>query len=509
MSDIGIYFGPQSMDVALVKANKLIAHSVFTGISSGDETQDKVPEEVKIPALLKEIFKQHNVVEKSEVTVALSGKDFIIRTFEIPVIPASELNNAVTYEIKKYIPFRIEEMIFDFQATLDKSLRRYQILFAGVKKDTFEKYNYIMMQSGMLLGGLEYAGFSFLRLLSLVGIREKNSIAVLSVDPKEKDESSFIVIEKGVPIFSRDIAFPVESSAFQNNSSSADFYDKIKREMRISLDYYRRKFPLKEIKKVYSFSLKDDKRQLEMFLTNVVDNSMVISLASRIEGAYDPSSGFLKAFGAGLAKQILPTFKINLILARNIALKSALGVSRKDKKSWIGVLGEEIFLIIFGIVLCLGLHGFMYSKIYPARVQLKGVVAKQALFSSILAKRGLGELTELENKKSAKLNKITSVIKNQVYVAQILDLIPRLLSRDMWLTDLSFGQENNTPVFIISGIVNSPNNAKELPMVKDFMGKVKSDQVIKKYFKEIKISSQEKIKFLGKDATSFIIRCNR
>ncbi|MFZ2937190.1 MAG: hypothetical protein WA066_00600, partial [Candidatus Omnitrophota bacterium] len=137
---LGVYFGPKIITLVETKGKKISnTVQIKRSLISPGELEEKVPDEVKIVALFKDELRKNNIDAK-EAVICLSGKDLIIRTFEIPVMPANELVNIINFEVKKYIPFKVEDLIADFQTKLDKLSRRNQILYVGIKKEVLNKY---------------------------------------------------------------------------------------------------------------------------------------------------------------------------------------------------------------------------------------------------------------------------------------------------------------------------------------------------------------------------------
>lgn len=202
---LGIYFGPKIISIIETKGKTILNNiQVSQELITSSEIEEKVPSEVKIVALFKDELRR-NKIGANEASLSLSGKDFVIRTFEMPVIPRSELDSAVRFEAKKYIPFKIEDLISDFQVQYDKLSRRNIILFAGIKKDILDRYLSILNQLDIKPSVIEYSAFSLLRLMKLLNINNKGIIGIISADFKEEDEINFTFLENGFPLFSRDI----------------------------------------------------------------------------------------------------------------------------------------------------------------------------------------------------------------------------------------------------------------------------------------------------------------
>ncbi|AGB41719.1 type IV pilus assembly protein PilM [Halobacteroides halobius DSM 5150] len=88
----------------------------------------------KINCLLKENkFKAHKIV------TAVSGEEVIIRTVEVPSMPAEELAEAVKWEAKGQLPVAVEDAILDYEI-LKKGNGAYQLLVIAVKEEVINTY---------------------------------------------------------------------------------------------------------------------------------------------------------------------------------------------------------------------------------------------------------------------------------------------------------------------------------------------------------------------------------
>jgi type IV pilus assembly protein PilM len=209
MSLLGIYFGPKVIKIVEVKGHKVSVSTQIqqTAVSSG-ELEEKVPAEVKaveIVAMFKDELRRHKIESKG-AALCLSGKDLIIRTFEIPMIPKEEIESAVRFEAKKYIPFKVEDLITAHQLKFDRANRTHMVLFMGIKKEALDRYISILNQLDLKIHCVEYSAFSMLRHLKLNKLSDKGVVGVLSADLSGEDEANFTVLEDGFPLFSRDIS---------------------------------------------------------------------------------------------------------------------------------------------------------------------------------------------------------------------------------------------------------------------------------------------------------------
>ncbi|MBU0709911.1 MAG: pilus assembly protein PilM, partial [Candidatus Omnitrophica bacterium] len=146
MSSLGIYFGPKLIQVVETKGKKIKNSFQISRVSfSSGELEEKVPEEEKIITLLADQLRKNNI-EADEATLCLPGKDLIIRSFEMPTMPRNEIAGAVNFEVRKYIPFKVEDLNSAFQVYSDKASRTNLILFVGIKEETLNSYTRILQK---------------------------------------------------------------------------------------------------------------------------------------------------------------------------------------------------------------------------------------------------------------------------------------------------------------------------------------------------------------------------
>ena len=206
MNPLGVYFGPKFISIVESKGRKLINNiQISQSVISPRGLEEQVPTEVKLTAVFKDELRR-NKIEVNKSVFCLSGKDLIIRTFEMPAMPREEVAPAVSFEAKKYIPFKVEELIFDYQIQVDRLTHKNSVLFVGIKKETIEKYVSLARQLNIKIVSIEYSAFSLVRAVKLAAAEERGIVAVLGVDLKEDDEANFSVFENGFPLFSRDFS---------------------------------------------------------------------------------------------------------------------------------------------------------------------------------------------------------------------------------------------------------------------------------------------------------------
>lgn len=508
MSSLGIYFGPQIISIVETKGRKIISSIKVPHTSvSGQELEEKVPSEIKIVALLKDEFRR-NKIEAKEAALAFSGKDLIIRTFEMPALPAAELKSAVIYEVKKYIPFKVEDLISDFQVLFDKVSRKNLVLFMGIKKETLDIYQAILKQLDLKANAIEYSGFSILRFLKLAGVMDKGVVGLVDADLQEEDEINFNVLEDGVPLFSRDITLglgPQEAGKTAEGPAGINL-EKLKTEMRISLDYYNRKFPGKNIKKLFLIANPEAFSEVEAFVGEMGLTVQLIDVAKYIGKPVPFSLTFVKGYSCSLFKTIKTDLKINL-LAASTKKAPAEALARAEVSTLLSGLKIEPKLIIGSILICIAAFAFGLYTRTPLYQELNRIIAMRPKVSGVDAQASFQEVSDLEYKYKEKIKALDKLIKKRLYLTEPLEVIPRLIPEGVWLEDFSFSKQENKSELTLRGIAYLGDSNRELEVINTFSANLKSDPTFSKYFKEIEIVSMEGSRTEKASVTNFTVSC--
>lgn len=511
MNSLGIYFGPRLISIVETKGksylrNILVAQSAITA----GELEEKVPSEVKIVALFKEELRK-NKIEADEASLVLSGKDLVIRTFEMPAVPAAELDNAVRFEAKKYIPFRIEDLITDFQAYYDKASRKNIVLFVGIKKDILEKYLSILRQLDIKPSAVEYSAFSILRLLKASGFNDRGVISVISVDFKEEDEVNFTVLENGFPLFSRDITLMGGPEELINSKESdpTAILEKLKTEIRVSLDYYHRKFPAKNIARTFFVSSPEYRAEFSAFAKDMELSAQFVDSA-RFLGKSSPFSlSLIKSYSVSLSKIVKSSLKINLLSAKEKTKKKEFAAAMPSEiiPSLLTGLKLNLRVIALGVLICAAPFAFGIINKKPLIKELDEIKSMRPNVAGINLSLSAEELAKIDTEYKGKLNTLDNLLKGQIYLTKVIEALARAKPDGIWLTALVFRRDERWADLNLEGMVYLTDSDKEFALVNKYVSNLKENPAIAKYFKEIKIISLEHKPYKKLTVTTFGVSC--
>ena len=236
---LGIDLGSTSIKlVELSKKGKFPVLSTYGYIERPMEKSLRLTENVeeaipKMVSLLKKLYKAAGA-SSYEVVTALPNFAVFNSTIIVPAMKTKELQAAVTWEAKKFIPLPIEDVILDWkiiEIITDERTQKYRILLTVAAKEFVKKYMEVFKEANLKLLALETEAFALVR--ALIG---KDPSPVMIVDASAMS-TDIIIVEKGVPILNRsiDIGGVVLSRAIAN-ALGVDFKraDQFKRDVGMS-----------------------------------------------------------------------------------------------------------------------------------------------------------------------------------------------------------------------------------------------------------------------------------
>ena len=510
-NSIGVYFGIKNIAIVETKDKKIVRSlTIPYETVSTENLEMKVPEEEKLAIIIENGLKNSGITTK-DAAIALSGNDLIIRSFEMNLLSRSELLTAVNFEAKKYIPFKTEDLISDFQLKTERKINKNLVLFFSIKNETLEKYISVAarLEWNIINNNIEYSAFSLLRLLNLTGIKKKGVFGVLCLDAGE--ETNFAVLEQDFPLFSRDInlssGFEVESLPAEDSLSPL-LWDKLKNEIRISLDYYRRKFPTKQISRIIAIvnqALRRDIEALGSELGVPMEFVDITKFAGRESSAITIS--LIKAYSASLANSIKTPLRVNLLSAREksgeaqareVELESAIVPSAIRLDYRFALVG---LLIIVSTLATVTLQKLSLSK------ELKKIINQQPRLTVLTGDTTYEQLQEIYTDYNYKLNTLDDIARKNLYLTELFSVIPSVLPNGCWLVKLSFSQGTTSAELTLEGQAFLGERNKEFEAINEIYSRLKSAPRFSRAFKDINIASLQRISFRDWEVTGFTILC--
>jgi hypothetical protein len=490
MSTLGVYFGLKAITVVETKGRKVTNHFAFARsfFSSDEHLEEKAPDEIKIVTLFKDEIRKNKIAER-EATICLSGKDLIIRNFEIPVLPLDELRSAIMFEARKYIPFRVEELVFDFQVQLDKVSRRNLVLFAGIKKEVLDKYLSTLSQLNLKVNAIEYSAFSVLRFIQLAGVAGKGIVGILSADFEEEDEVHFTILENGFPLFSRDIALigRTEGIGTTEKLDPVRVLDKLKTEIHISLDYYDRKLPTKNIETAFLLCSGEYRQTLEAAIKEMGLSVHFIEARQFMPSALPFNLSFIKSYSCSLSKTVKGKFTIDMLSAKNMAAKASKETTAAEGLAILSGIKLSPAALLVGLCILGGTFAYGKYREAPLKKAFNQLLAARPAVANVNPAATAQELVKIIAGHKDKMSVMERFINRHIYITHQLDVIPRAIPEGVWLTDFAYKEFENKIELELIGWARAGDGDKELKLINKFLSNLKANPGFAKDFKEANI----------------------
>ncbi len=508
MSLLSLYFGNKGINIINARGRGILNNIEIPAseISSFD-FEDKVPADLKMVVLLQEAFRTHKITAK-EAVLCLSGKDLIVRTFDIPQLPREELESAINFEAKKYLPFKIEELMTTFQVRPDNAKKNNLVVFMAIKKDILNSYLSIANQLKLKVRYLEYSALSLIRLLKVSKGIESAVSAFIYID-SEGDESHFMVMENGFLLFSRDItlsALPTDAPGV-GLSDPALILDKMKSEIKSSLDYYQRRFSQKPIVKTVFFSDLTVRGELNEFLSELGLSAKFIDLVKGLNPQGLINSGAIKSYAASMVSTVNIGITLDLFKVKAKKQTREPAFILPDLSSIFKDINVDFRIIFLAIFLIAAMYIYGLTRIQPLKDDLKKTIFLRPSVAQVNVDLSNEELMKKNANFKKKIANYESLVKRQVYLTKLLDVIPRILPKSIWLSSVSFTKNAGVPVLRLRGAVYSEKQQDEVVVINKFLNDLREDFDFHTYFTNVVLDSVVQNDSGKQNIVSFEVTC--
>jgi Tfp pilus assembly PilM family ATPase len=423
---LGINWGENSFSFAEVEKGKLLkSASVPFSTPLNTQSQD-VPEGLRFTSLIQKAFQDLNVTSK-KVSLCLPAKDIIFRSFIIPWMEPEEVKNVVDFEAIKYIPIKLEELSYTYQAITihENNQKNIRVIFVAIRKDTLTKYMGILEHTGLIVEWAEPSPMSLVRVLEQKGhLSRGHGTAVVQIDTHG---GKIIFVDHDVVQFVREFQLPTWDA--NNPAGVEDFTSRLFNEIRVSLNFYSRQNPQGKITKIIALSLQDIPKLTTNLSESLSIPASLVTASSILKSSSANEIGLLNAFGIGLRDRKSAFNNFNL--APKTVQPGLGGTSFNfEEPKYQVALG----IVAFAIIL-VGAVFFLTKNVntkYKAKVQ--ELSAQQGPFETSTAE----DVKKLQQDLTAKLWSYKDV-QTKSKMSFYLNRIPQLLPAGTWLKTIDMG----------------------------------------------------------------------
>lgn len=483
---IALYFSSEALSLAELNRHNLLNHyHIPYDILTTEErdTTAVLTEEIRLTAVLQKTLRDNKIVTP-ECFASLPVKDIILRSFFIPQMASQEIVGAVEFEARKYIPFKLDELVYDFQATKVKEpgAKKLRILFVGIKKDILAKYFYILEQTNLKIASLEPSPISLLRILTQKKLIASNrSCAVIEV---EQEQGNIIILDKGLPQFIRDFKLMPAATNITESPGEDSSYVRLLNEVRVSLDYYRRQFPQGVFDKIIFCSERDVKGWAEN-LQKELNLPVAFLKPQDVLGLKEyVDIGLLKAVGAGIKDYV------NMPITINLSQKRITSESKEAKpiKPFLEASLSITSIIRWALGVAAGVFLVYIFSMRPVW-DLKTRINKVSQVNSKYSNKTSEELRNLAAELNKKILALTQ-ISTRKYVTAMFAVFAKELPSGAWINnfDLRYNAVDKSINLTLKGSVYSEEVGSQIDSVNRFLENLKNDAQFSQNFKSIELN---------------------
>lgn len=194
-------------------------------------------------------------VAREPIGVSLAAQELLLRSFTMPRLPKAERETAVRFEARKYTPFKIDDLVWNFHAKESRDAKQMRVAFVGVRAQAFVRVQGWLAAAGVVPAFLEAQSISLSRLARPVSpaSSEDDFVGLVEVD-LEANVAHLVVAKDGVPYFSRDVQLAMDQEGLTEGPQATDLRVKVLlSELRLSLDFFARENPAASIRRLVLF----------------------------------------------------------------------------------------------------------------------------------------------------------------------------------------------------------------------------------------------------------------
>jgi type IV pilus assembly protein PilM len=216
------------------------------------------------------------------VNIGVSGESVIVRYINLPKMSSEEVRQSLTYEAQQYIPFKIEEVIFDYHILEPESEggERMKILLVAAKKKAIMEFIQLIQKAGLKPRLIDVNAFSLINCFQINGpkIKANDVFAIVNL---EFNLVNINIFQGKVPFFTRDISAPENIFSFPQEidreidqfESMSSHLVNLSREIRLSIDYFESEFE-KRVELIYLSGEGAKDKQVTNFFASQLDREI-------------------------------------------------------------------------------------------------------------------------------------------------------------------------------------------------------------------------------------------
>ena len=511
---VGLYIGSNTVDVVELEKSlsgrpKLIKSGRVTISPQAGEVDDQ-----KTIAAIQKVLTENDIKTKTVIT-ALPKEEVMIRYFKMPYLPKKERDAAIQFEAKKYIPFKLEELISDFHIVESKKdffhiveqkkvSKKMEVIFVAIRKEIFEHHISLLKEAGLEASTIETPSFSLMRIFGLSGdIKKRETVIIINAN---MDSITISILKDNALYLTRNIKVGVERAEGEQRNTE---FETLVSELQLSLDYYRKQFPKSKVDRII-LSGEAELEGWDKLLNQELKIPVVVgNPAKAITGSDRLSAQMAVAAGLALRGLLKSTVDVDLVAGKKMLAPEAALVSKETVKK---IIFQEV---IVAASLLLLVHIVMSMQVKKVKSELNDAVALRPKVTMKLDVDSMDqeELEKIERNLMQKRIFLTSLIDKRICWTEKLSELGKLFPEGTWLsslkiTDIIEAKNKVTRSLMMQGGAFSKDEKQERQLINSLVDNVREDKVFNKGIQNINLSFIKRDKIKQTEITKFELTCS-
>ncbi len=228
---VGLYLGVNSVGATVTQAKNVLSLVRYELSSVEEPGKEALSDELRWEALINKTLREVGADTK-KIYVSLADREFIFRPLELPLMSRKELDSSLIYEIEKYIPFKMDELVWDYDSIRSMSEKKISLSFIGIRIKDFQRTKDILARLGYNPVMIEPSCLSLLRgIKALKASAGYKNFALLDFT---QPEAYLTFFQNNLPVFNRYLSIPKKENALDTGA----FVDSVN----FSFQYFKREF---------------------------------------------------------------------------------------------------------------------------------------------------------------------------------------------------------------------------------------------------------------------------
>ena len=459
-------------------------------------------------------------VKTRRIAVSIPTQDVLFRFFSIPTVPKNEWDTTVQFEARKYIPFKIELLIWDYRAVPSSIPNRLDVIFAAIPRETFTRLQESLTGAGVQPTLIEPRSVSLARLIDPA--KDKAPEGFVCVVEVEQELAHLAIVRNRTPYLTRDIGLGHAGEAMMqppktptgaegdprgtgpnlegvttvlHQSGPAGISDqrahRLLSELSVSIDFFLREYPTTNILRVVLFGDEQLVGSWCGWLTEQLRCTVELggtAIQQRIQGPLPLSF----ASAVGLTQAATNSGTVSLDFHKRSLAKAP---TMQRPVSQAGGSLEKLLPLVKSQGIFFGIAAVILGAVWfwgTLMVQTERGVFDQ----TVRSRRDTGwELNRMSGEEIKALKeKVTAQIAvldrlgRRVSIASKLDALARSLPNGVWLTGLSFDDRLDSSAsaqtqLLVNGSCYLGQAAEELSAIQTFEERLKRNSIFLAGFK--------------------------